>query len=87
MSRLGYCNSFERKDESHYYRIVPLDSRILVVASVNKKVEQWAAYIGICYGHKHETEWRDIKSWGTKLDQHIAEAMFPELAEKYSWRD
>lgn len=87
MSRLGYWGSFEKQENSHYYRIIPLATEVLVVASVNVPVGDWAAYIDAVHGESHEKEWHNVKRMGSKLSQHIAEAIFPELKEKYRWRD
>lgn len=88
MSRLYYDGSFEEDLDTHFYRIVPLDSRILVVASVNRAVGDWTAYIGaIPFGDLHRNAWTGVKEWGTKLAKHIAAAIFPELNRQFSWRN
>ncbi|KKN76324.1 hypothetical protein LCGC14_0371760 [marine sediment metagenome] len=85
MSKVSYDGSFEVEAKNHYYRIVPLDMYILVVASVNRTVGDWTVYIGIVGGTSHNEEWRTVKEWGTKLDKHIAAAIFPELNKQFTW--
>lgn len=87
MSKLGYFGSFERENKTYYYRIVPLDTKVLVVASVNLHIGDWSAYIGAVEGYWHVDEWDLVRRCGSKLDKHIAFAIFPELANQYRWRD
>lgn len=86
MSRIAYYASFEKVKENKHYRIVPLSSRILVVASINEASKDWSAYIDNVSGTNHEKEWKAVAMQGTKLNKHIAFAMFPELEKKYKWR-
>ncbi len=87
MSKLHYDGSFVIEKENHYYRIVPLDMHILVVASVNKTAGVWGAYIGSVGGTNHKEEWRMVQDWGTKLAKHIAAAIFPELNKQFAYRE
>lgn len=53
-----------------------LDINVLVVAV--KRVEgYWCAYIKNCLGDNHEKELEEVKSWGSKLSEKIALAIFP----------
>ena len=77
---------FTVETEQKLYKIRPLDVRILVVASVTKGVGDWSAYIGIVEGESHRTEFMEVVSLGTKVEQNIAGALFPDIALKYMWR-
>jgi len=62
-----------------------LGHRVLAVASVTVDVD-WAAYIGPVAGQSHADEWPEVARHGDKLPQHIAEALFPQIAECYDYR-
>ena len=57
-------------------RRMALATHVLVVA--NSRIEgTWAAYIGVVPGVNHDREWQEVRKSGSKLDKHIALAMFP----------
>jgi len=78
--------SFERKIKNKLYRIVPLATRVLVVASVNTSVKDWSAYIDAVPGENHENEWEEVARFGAKISQEMATLLFPELEKLYCWR-
>lgn len=63
----------------------PIDSRVIVVA-VEGAVKDWAAYIGAVPGKNHREEWCDVRDFGTKLRQEVAELLFPHF-KALRWRD
>lgn len=73
---------FKLNRERHWYA---LSSRVLVVASVNKAVGDWAVYIDAVPGHNHELEWSEVAKHGTKVSKEMGELLFPEFKE-YRWR-
>jgi len=64
-----------------------LSSRVLVVASVNTEVGDWAAYIDAVPGKSHDKEYQEVGRTGSKLPKKVAEMLFPYEAEHYRWRD
>lgn len=60
---------------------------VLVVASVNEIVGDWTAYIGAATEFDHKNAAERVWHHGEKIDERIADIIFPELAEKYYWRD
>jgi hypothetical protein len=64
---------------------IPLATRIIVVAHVNKSVGDWSAYIGTT-GDSHEGSVRTVLAKGTKVDQFLAEYWFPDY-KQYRWRN
>jgi hypothetical protein len=67
-------------------RWVPLDSKVIAVA-VEGEVGDWSAYIGAVKGKNHDEEWHKVLKYGTKLPRKVAEALFPDFAEQFRWRD
>lgn len=64
-----------------------LDSKVIVVASAQEPIEEWSAYIGAVPGEDHDTEYMEVKRYGSKLPHNLAALMFPNFEEKYRWRD
>lgn len=61
-----------------------LDARVLCVAV--KRVDGWCAYIGAVPGQSHERELDDVKSFGNKLPEKVALAIFPQFkGVPYAW--
>jgi len=79
--------TFYKETDSHKYAIRALARKVLVVASVTKKVNEWRAYIDAVDGLSHENEWRKVAKSGTKIDHKIAKILFPDLDKKYLWVD
>jgi len=71
---------------THIYAIKILDSHVIVVASINKNVNDWSAYIGHIE-FDLEYEWVNTACFGSKLDKRLAEILFPMYAMAYKWRD
>ena len=67
-------------------RWVVLDSRVIAVA-VEGEIGDWTAYIGAVEGRRHDQEWRKVAEYGTKLPKKVAEALFPDFAEQFRWRE
>lgn len=63
-----------------------LSSRVLVVASVNQPVGDWAAYVDAVPGMNHDDEIFEVGRTGSKLRKDLAELLFPEIATNYQWR-
>jgi hypothetical protein len=64
---------------------IALDRKVIAVGM--RDVRWWTAYIGAVKGAFHQTEKLFVAKHGTKLPQHLAEAIFPNLAKKYEWRE
>jgi hypothetical protein len=62
-----------------------LSARVIAVASVNEDVGDWAAYIDAVPGKRHDDEWQEVARSGNKLQQSIAEILFPDCTQ-YRWR-
>lgn len=61
-------------------RKVALASRVLAVAQT--RIEgAWSAYIDAVPGMDHEQECQYVLDYGTKLDERIARAIFPQFNE------
>ena len=60
--------------------------RVLVVATVTEGVNHWAAYIDAVPGISHKNERQAVAENGIKIHREIAEFLFPDLAQKYTWR-
>lgn len=61
-----------------------LDRRVLVVAV--KRVEgAWCAYIGSVPGESHLREVQQVARYGSKLDERLAKAIFPDMEMPYAW--
>ena len=71
---------------THIYAIKILDTHVIVVASINKRVNEWSVYIG-SIEYDFNKEWKNIANNGTKIDKRIAELLFPMYAMAYKWRD
>lgn len=69
--------------ELHY---IVLATRVLVVASVNKEVGDWSAYIDAVPGINHDIEYIEVVKHGAKLPEKYAEMFFPFIATEYNWR-
>jgi len=62
-----------------------LDIKVLVVA-VKRIPGEWCAYIKDTPGNNHEAELEQVKSFGSKLSEKIALAIFPMYAGiPYAW--
>jgi hypothetical protein len=58
----------------------PLSARVMCVAAT--RIEgAWSAYVDSVAGLQHEVEWQTVRENGTKLDEPIARAVFPEFAD------
>jgi len=82
---MSYKKINETLFEENY--ILWLANEVLVVASVNKKiqgenVQEWSAYIGAV---KNESEWEKVKRYSSKLPRKVAEVLFP-FSETHRWR-
>lgn len=64
-----------------------ISSDVLVVASIHEKVGDWSAYIGAATEFSHKDAALRVWHHGTKIQKEIAEIIFPELKDKYLWRD
>ena len=62
-----------------------LDSHVLAVA-VKGSIEDWSSYIGAVKGENHCKEYMEVAENGTKLPRQIAEFLFPDFAERFTWR-
>lgn len=59
---------------------------IMAVALRGTGYNDWSAYIGIVTDWDDGAAWMLMKGEGTKLQQKVAEVLFPEVAEQYKWR-
>jgi hypothetical protein len=64
---------------------VALDQKVIAVA-VEGEVGDWTAYIGAVEGKNHYEEWRQVAKHGSTLPRKVAEAIFPDFAEQFTWR-
>lgn len=74
--------------EKLYYQKA-LAPTVLVVAAVSRFHDgkgDWAAYIDAVKGHSHDSEFIYVVKNGTKLSHELASFLFPDLAQKYTWR-
>ena len=62
-----------------------LHPHVLTVAVVNPGRE-WAVYVADAAGGDAEAEYRDVVDRGVKLPQPVAEALWPELADRCHYR-
>ena len=62
-----------------------LHAHVLAVAVVNPGRE-WAVYVADAAGGDAEAEYRDVVDRGAKLPQPVAEALWPELADRCHYR-
>ncbi|MDP2362684.1 MAG: hypothetical protein Q8M94_02820 [Ignavibacteria bacterium] len=65
----------------------PLATNILAVATEGG-AEDWTAYIGVVPGINHgKEEQESVARTGEKLPKDIATLLFPDIAERLTWRD
>lgn len=64
-----------------------LNRDVLAVAVTEEDVGDWAAYIGAVPGNNHEEEAELVARNGGKLPHKMAAILFPQIDEKYIWRD
>ncbi len=50
-----------------------------VLAVLCRRAEGWSAYIDAVPGVDHDDEWPLVKRRGTKLDEDVARAIFPDF--------
>ncbi len=65
-----------------------LGKTVLIVAKANiynGNAEDWAAYIGNIEKDR-EKEWRQVHDHGDKISRSLARFLFPDFAERYTWR-
>lgn len=74
-------------DEEKHREWTALSRTVLVVASANRKVGDWSAYIDSVPGENHSEEWEKVLIEGTKLPYDVARVLFPYFDENYQWRD
>lgn len=63
-----------------------LACKVIAVASVNTDVGDWAVYVDAVPGIKHSDEWEAVARVGDKVSEGVAAALWPDLAEKYTYR-
>jgi len=64
---------------------IALDQKVIVVA-VKRIPGEWCAYIKNVPGQRHIDELEEVKSWGSKLHERIALAIFPQFeGTPYAW--
>jgi len=78
---------FYKETDSHLYGIKALARKVLVVASVTKRVNEWRAYIDAVDGDNHSLEWTKVARSGTIIDHRLAKILFPDYDKKYLWVD
>lgn len=65
-----------------------LHKRILALAIINEDAGDWAAYINIVPGINHSDEIKlACEDGAVKLSKKIAEEIFPNVSEEYTWRE
>lgn len=79
-------HEFLEEEPHHGFAYRALDWQVLVVASVNLAVGDWAAYIKAIPGEGHEDEWHEVRRHGSKVNRGIAELLFPQLKEEFKYR-
>lgn len=67
--------------------VYAVSHRVLIVASINEHVGDFSVYIDSVNGINYEQEFKSVKKFGDKLEERIAKVIFPDLFEKYTWRD
>ena len=75
-----------------YFVRSALAQKVLVVARVevyenmpDGKKGLWAAYIDAVPGMNHNDEYEAVARCGDKLSKHLAEVIFPQIAEEFIW--
>lgn len=63
-----------------------LHCEVLVVAKANLDVGDWKAYCAPVPGESHDDEWQAVVDRGSPIAQDLAEFLFPQFAERFSWR-
>ncbi len=76
----------ELRHPNHLYYQRCFGHQVLVVALVNTRAGDWAAYIAPVPGKDHGLEWIMVRNQGVKLPRVVAEALFPGLAKSNNWR-
>jgi len=74
-------------------QLIPLSlcGGVLIVASINKTIGDWTAYIGVSgagnIGYMNlELTTENVARHGDKIAEKRAAALFPEAASAYHWR-
>lgn len=80
-------NETIKVNENRLLVLYSISTDVLIVASVSERIGDWSAYIGAATEFNHKEAALRVWHHGDKLDKRIAEIIFPELAEKYYWRD
>ncbi len=76
----------DENDEKFFY-VRSLATRVLCVATVNKVVGDWSAYVDAVIGYNAKDEYPLVCQHGDKLPYEIAKYLFGFLDRKYLWRD
>ena len=63
-----------------------LAQRVLAVA-VEGNAGDWSAYIDAVPGNRHDDEYLEVKDNGEKLPEAVAKILFPDWANRFTWRD
>ena len=67
---------------------IALDTRVLAVMVSCPSQKVWTAYIGEVDGQSHQREFHAVALFGTRLDEAIAKAIFPNHPDfVYETRD
>ncbi len=65
----------------------PLATNILCVATEGGALD-WTAYIGVVQGTDHgKGEQESVARNGEKLPKNLATLLFPDIAERLTWRN
>jgi len=75
----------KKLSEGKKVRWIALHTKVIAVA-VEGSIGDWTAYIADVPGENHDREWQKVASEGAKLRFDVAEVLFPDFAQKFSWR-
>ena len=73
--------------DNHIYDYKALSSRVLLVASVDTNIMEWACYIDAVKGIDHDKEWWEVARSGAKVPESVAKIFFPTFADNCNYRD
>lgn len=65
---------------------ISLSGDIMTVAKANEHVGDWAAYIKVIKNQDQSLNESEVLTTGTKLNQTVAETLFPQFKLNYKWR-
>ena len=75
--------SFIKEFEGRKVEVKALDCKVLAIAIEWTNLKAWTAYINAVLGKDHEAEWEEAMHHGSRLDESVAKAIFPDWKAEY----